>query len=95
MAEFAKGRVNRKMQETGEWEEEKKLQHPLKTAASPRSSGYGGWEGRGGRQIFGFIVIAGSRCPAIVYEHVNLTYHHLGGRTHTRETKHGSNIYNK
>lgn len=57
--------------------------------------GIQGVGGEGGRQIFGFIVIAGSRCPAIVYEHVNLTYHHLGGRTHTRETKHSSNIDNK
>lgn len=70
------------------------------TASPPNSSqptelGIQGVGGEGGRQIFGFIVIAGSRVPAIVYEHVNLTNPHLGGWTHTRETKHSSNIYNK
>lgn len=93
LAELAKKRETRKMQEMGQMGRKKKLRPaPLQTSASTRHTGGGG---EGGRHIFGFIVIAGSRCPAIVYEHVNLTDHHLGVRTHTRETKHSSNIYNE
>lgn len=40
-------RVNRKMQGTREQGEAKRLQHPLQTAASPRSLGCEGWEERG------------------------------------------------
>lgn len=68
------------MQEMGQMGRKKKLRPPPfkhQPAHSVRGAEVGG------RQIFGFVVIAGSRCPAIVYEDVNLTDHHLGVWTHT------------
>lgn len=67
------------MQEMGQMGRKKKLRPPFKHQQARSVQG----AEVGGRQIFGFVVIAGSRCPAIVYEDVNLTDHHLGVRTHT------------
>lgn len=63
LAELAKGRVNRKMQETGEREKEKKLQHPLKTAASPWSLGYRGWEERGEGRFLASLLLQAPGAP--------------------------------
>lgn len=61
LAEPAKGTGNRKTQ--GTEEEEKKLQHLLKTAASPRNSGYRGWEERGGGRFLASLLLQAPSAP--------------------------------
>lgn len=61
LAEPAKGTGTRKTQGTGE--EEKKLQHLLKTAASPRNSGYRGWEERGGGRFLASLLLQAPSAP--------------------------------